>query len=124
MTYLLIGSMLVLAVALWHKWANRIERDTETTRVVEEARARAAERKGARAFQDTEPNLVDWDLASQVGTALVATDVTEASHLTMEEALTVSLILADVEEIPTVDKTGLDVSEINMDNEHWNIKRG
>lgn len=118
MTYLLIGSMVVLAVALWHKWANKIDEESESARIIREARARAASRGNSRAYRDTEP-VVDWDMASQVQTVSASTHVPDVKKLSNEEALTVSLILADVKQLPTVDTSGLVVSEIDMNKEYW-----
>lgn len=124
MTYLLIGSLVVLSVALWYKWANRIDQENESGQLIREARARAAERDKQRTSHAAAAPLVDWDMASQVQTAIVTTEVPEVSHLTPEEALTVSVILADIEELPTIETDGVVVKEIDMDAEFWNKKNG
>lgn len=124
MTYLLIGSIVVLAVALWHKWANRIEQENESSRLIREARERAKERDKVRAARGPDTNLVDWDMVSQVQTAMALTSVNTMTHLTPEEAITVSTILADVDTLPTFDQTDLIVSEIDMDKEYWSKHNG
>lgn len=118
MTYLLIGLAILLAVALWFRWANKIEQNSERDELIKEARARAASRDGSRAFKDTEPT--DWDLALQVQTAIEVTNGVAAVKLTPAEELTVSLILEDVETLPSIQTMdGIEVQEIDMTKEVW-----
>jgi len=103
MSYLIIGAVVLLAVGLWVRWANKVDQKIQSGDMVAEARARAEARKSSRAFKDT-----DWDVETS--------NIPDVHHLTPSETVVVDLLLNDFQETQPA-RPEADLYTIDLDKE-------